>query len=417
MNVFIHAALLFLALIISCNNTNFFPDPTQTGSVDIRVWITDYKKSTTRKTDITSVTWEKLIIQVSANDMDTLRDTFELDTNLSFLSAVLEDIPVGSDREFIAWTIDKSNDILHTSECVSISVEPGQVVPLALECEPITGSIYIQLTQIPASVDSVSFTFASDPMVRRIKVKKTKKMNLCLDKIPFETVGMISIIGYNSSGDTVASWFKENFKFTNNISTLDISFVNRGKIEIQVSIKNSGITIIRGIMSATESLGDEKGGLIITEIMYAANDSEYIEIYNPQNDTFSDTIIIQKDFGSYRFFDVTIPPKGFYTIGRQALPWGNTSHPVKSALDLSSTTGNWLVVRSVLDSNIYDIVSFQAGTNKQEWPVFSTSLKTSIILDSLCSDPEYNNYGRNWKQAMRFIDTTFTKQLGTPGIF
>jgi hypothetical protein len=280
---------------------------------------------------------------------------------------------------------------------------------------PIVGSIYIQLTKIPTSVDSVSFTFASDHIIRQITGKKTKKMNLCLDKIPYETEGGISIIGYDSKGDTVVSWFKEDFKFTNEVSTLNISFVNRGAVGIKVSIKNPGITIIRGIMSTTESLSDEKGGLIISEIMYSANDSEYIELYNPQNDTFSDTIIIQKDFGIYRFFGVHIPPNGFFVIGRNTLPWCSTSHPVKSALDLSSTTGNWLVLRSSLDSSIYDIVTFQSGKNNKEWPTLSHAQKTSIILDSLCKDPEYNNYGRNWKQATHFINATLTKQRGTPG--
>jgi hypothetical protein len=349
--------------------------------------------------------------------MDTIRDTFKLDMKSPFMSAVIEDIPAGSDRKIIVWTIDKNRDILHTSPITSFSIEPGQLMPLVLECEPIVGSIYIQLTKIPESVDSVSVSFTSDRLVRRIKDKKGKKMNLSLDKIPYGTEGRFSIIGYSSNGDTVASWFKNDFKFTNNISTLNISFVNSGTIKIQVSIRNSGITIIRGLMSTTESLSDEKGGLIISEIMYSANDSEYIEIYNPQNETFSDSIIFQKDFDAYRLFAVTIPPRGFFVIGRNTLPWCSISHPVKSALDLSSTKGNWLILRSALDSSIYDIVSFQSGTNKQEWPVFSSSLKTSIILDSLCSDPEYNNYGRNWKQASSFIDTTLTKQLGTPGVF
>ena len=100
---------------------------------------------------------------------------------------------------------------------------------------------------------------------------------MCLDKIPYDTTGTLSIVGYNTLNDTVAFWEMENFTFTNTNTTIQASFISVGKIVIQVTIHMPGVTIIIGIMDTTDSIGDENGGLTITEIMYAANDSEYIE--------------------------------------------------------------------------------------------------------------------------------------------
>jgi hypothetical protein len=170
-------------------------------------------------------------------------------------------------------------------------------------------------------------------------------------------------------------------------------------------------------MNGLDSLGSENGGLIISEIMYAANDSEYVEIYNP-GARFDDTLILQMDMGSWMYFDVVIEPGKFVVIGRNAsdgLAWVDTCPAATTALNLSSSGGNWLVLRA-RDSSLIDWVAFESGSNPQEWPVFSG--RQSIVLDSLCSDPLYNNYGRHWRAATARIDSSgapATLQCGTPG--
>ena len=80
----------------------------------------------------------------------------------------------------------------------------------------------------------------------------------------------------------------------------------------------------------------EQGDLVITEIMYAANDSEYIEIYNPQEaDVTYDSIYIDIDGTRRLFTDVSIGAQSCFVFGRQTLPWADAAHSVKSALDLS----------------------------------------------------------------------------------
>ena len=101
-------------------------------------------------------------------------------------------------------------------------------------------------------------------------------------------------------------------------------------------------------------------------------------------------------------------------IGRRQLPWADTFSTVLSALDLSSTSGNWIAVRTKT-RKLIDWVAFAAGTNNQSWPRISG--KVSIVLDSLVADPRYNNYGMNWRAATTPIDLSRTAQLGTPGVF
>jgi hypothetical protein len=173
-------------------------------------------------------------------------------------------------------------------------------------------------------------------------------------------------------------------------------------------------------MDSLKVFDREKGPLIITEIMYGANDSEYVEVYNTlSRDTVFDTLILDID-GSLRYFaSVSCKAKGFFVFGRKSLPWVDATHSVSSALDLPSG-GNATIMLRAKDLSIMDLVSFQGGTNKQEWPGISG--KKSIVLDSLVSDPTYNNFGKNWlpaQTAINQVDPRYsspaTSQCGTPG--
>jgi hypothetical protein len=398
----------------SCGKGPSDSNNTGNGSLEILIWankpsppVNDFQYRET--------SWSKLVIQVSASDMATVHDTLDVIAGQQFYSFTVNNISAGENRLVEAWTIDDENDTIHGVDSEIIDIEAAKTTQVLLELFPIKGSIYAVLTDIPTIVDSVELSFVTAHTTWQVKAKRQPKLNMCLDKIPFGTTGTISIVGYSIANDTVASWKKENFTFTNSNTVIEASFISVGKISIQVTIHMPGVTIIVGIMDTTDSIGNEMGGLIISEIMYSANDSEYVELYNPAVSTFDDTIILQKDNGTFRYFYVTIPPKEFLVIGRIDLPWGDTYHSTQSALDLSSTTGNWLTLRLASDSSIIDNVAFQTGSNEQEWPNFSSSANTSIVLDSLSDDPEYNNFGRNWIQAETYIDTTITKQIGTPG--
>ena len=405
----------------SCGKSPSDSNNTGNGSLDILIWankpsppVNDFQYRET--------TWSKLVVQVSASDMATVRDTLDMIADQQFYSFTIENIPAGENRLVEAWTIDDEGDTIHGVDSEIIDIEPAKTTQALLELFPIKGSIYAVLTDIPTIVDSVELSFVTPNTTWQVKAKREPKLNMCLDKIPFGTTGTISIVGYSVANDTIASWKKENFTFTNSNTVIEASFISVGKISIQVTIHLPGVTIITGIMDTTDSIGDEKGGLIITEIMYTTNDSEYVELYNPTTVAFNDTIILQKYNGTFRFFKITVPSKDFYVIGRRdtveiidTVPWFDTTHLTKSAFDLSSTSGNWITLRLARDSSIIDNVAFQTGSNEQEWPNFSTSIKASIVLDALPDDPEYNNFGRNWIKAESPIHPSTTQQLGTPG--
>lgn len=418
-----HPISLILILCISlsyffCGTIPSDSDNTGDGSINILVWVNKSQSDVnTRET-----TWSKLVVQISAVDIGTIHDTLDLISGQSFYSFTIENIPAGDNRLVEAWTIDDESDTIHGIDSDIVDIEPAKISQVLLELIPIKGSIYAVLTDIPTIVDSVELSFVTPNTSWQVKAEREPKLNMCLDKIPFGTTGTISIVAYDTTSDTVASWKTENFTFTNSNTSIEASFISVGKIQLQVTIHMPGVTIITGIIDTTDSIGDEKGGLIITEIMYATNDSEYVELYNPTVNTFDDTIILQKDIGTFRFFHVVIPPKEFYVIGRYCDSidtlnpwWFDTTHLYQSAFNLTST-GNWITLRLARDLSIIDNVAFQAGSNEQEWPNFSTSTKASIVLDTLPDDPEYNNFGRNWIKAESPIDILITQQLGTPGL-
>lgn len=411
------STLILIASLLTtqfnCGTLSSDNDQNQIGSANILVWIN--KTFTSKQTSgLRETTWNKLVIMISAADMDTVIDTFPVTMNQPFNSFTLENIPAGTNRCIAAWTIDLTGDTIHGIDTSNVTIEPAKTTQVLFELIPVKGSLYCVLTEIPTSVDSVYFGYYANALSWETKDKRASKLNLTLDKIPYGTTGTLSIVGYNTQKDTVASWKKSNFIFNNTNTTLQASFISIGHVGLSVTIHTPGVTVILGIMDTTDSLEDEQGGLLISEIMYAANDSEYVELYNPNAVAYDDTIILQLDNGTCRNYIVTIPPKEFFVLGRRALPWADTYHPTTSALDLASTSGNWITIRAK-DSTVIDIAAFQSGSNAQGWPDFSTSQKQSIALDSLPDNPEYNNYGKNWVSAVSRIDASVTQQLGTPG--
>lgn len=382
-------------------------------TLDIRLWINKLQTpdnfNKTRQT-----VWNRIVVMVTADDMDTLKDTIPVTMENSFHSVFIENVSAGENRIVTVWTIDDVNIIIHGSASQTISVEPSQTTPVTIELQPIRSSIYLALTDFPSEIDSVSFSFITSDTTWINKEKKSSKVYMSLDKIPFGTTGTLLILGLNATGDTITKWSKEGFTFTNTNTTITANFINVGTIALNVTINTPGITLIIGIMDTNDSLSLENGGIIVSEIMYSANDSEYVELYNPGQTIFQDSIIVQIDNGTFRFFNITIQPDSFFVVGRKDMPWADTFHTTQSALNLTSTTGNWITIRYARDSTIIDIVPYQAGSNDQGWPKFSSSLKASIVLDSLSADPKYNNYGKNWIKAESFIDSTITQQLGTP---
>jgi hypothetical protein len=144
--------------------------------------------------------------------------------------------------------------------------------------------------------------------------------------------------------------------------------------------------------------------------MYAANDSEYIEICNISTKSVSyDSLTLEIDGTHRTFTNIVIDPGKYLVFGRKSAPWVDQSPAAASALDLSSN-GNWITLRH--RDLILDQVIFSSASAGLEWP--SVTGKRSIELQKTFYSGQLNNFGRNWTSASTLIASK-NSIYGTPG--
>jgi hypothetical protein len=388
-------------------------DDRETGSLELRTCV--FKNGLSKDAAAAGIgLCDSLIIEIMDKEVIVFRSASLFDCSAPISSRTLNNVPVGADQEVRIFTVDKSGSIIHLDSIShrSVRIEPQTVTVLTVMLIPAVGSIFLQLENIPTPVDSVFATFAAGSgQPWAVRAKRASKMYLSLEKIPHKTHGLLKVAAVNSTKDTLYSALNE---ITFNACAMENIVLNfssaPGQISFDMGVVLPGITSVSGSITVPETDITESGDLLITEIMYAANDSEYIEVYNPGDvDRSYDTLIIEID-GTMRFFSaVNIPAKQTYVFGRKALPWADAYHPTASALDLSGG-GNWITVRDK-SGFIFDRVIFTGTGNTQEWP--SVTGKQSIALDAEINDAKLNNFGRNWKAATDLIAGT-AAQYGTP---
>jgi hypothetical protein len=414
--------LAIALLIVQCGKV---PTNLSKGVAEIQVSAQVVKQTNglAKSNSIKVTTWDSLVVRISSADIDTIRKAFKFNGGDSLITFTISDVPAGKARSIEAWTKNMNNLVIHSSDNKKIDIASGEIKPVEFILFPKRGSIYINITDIPATIDhiSASFLFGISETLS-VSQKRSTKTYLTIDNVPDNAAGTLSITGISAAGDTLYQYSMPLVFYAcqNATYSAQVTKVNTG-ISLGITAQTPSATVISASMGLKKPFDLENGPLIISEIMYAANDSEYVEVYNPlEKDTTFDTLILDID-GVYRFFtNITVKSKGFFVFGRKNLPWVNTVHPVSSALDLSSSGGNWITVRAK-DSIAMDWVAFEGGSNDQGWPNIGTA-KKSIVLDSLVSDPAYNNYGANWMAAKTPINQVnpayslpITSQCGTPG--
>ena len=414
--------LAIALLIVQCGKV---PTNLSKGVAEIQVSAQVVKQTNglAKSNSIKVTTWDSLVVRISSADIDTIRKAFKFNGSDSLITFTISDVPAGKARSIEAWTKNMNNLVIHSSDNKKIDFASGEIKPVEFILFPKRGSIYINITDIPATIDhiSASFLFGISETLS-VSQKRSTKTYLTIDNVPDNAAGTLSITGISAAGDTLYQYSMPLVFYAcqNATYSAQVTKVNTG-ISLGITAQTPSATVISASMGLKKPFDLENGPLIISEIMYAANDSEYVEVYNPlEKDTTFDTLILDID-GVYRFFtNITVKSKGFFVFGRKNLPWVNTVHPVSSALDLSSSGGNWITVRAK-DSIAMDWVAFEGGSNDQGWPNIGTA-KKSIVLDSLVSDPAYNNYGANWMAAKTPINQVnpayslpITSQCGTPG--
>jgi hypothetical protein len=412
--------IITLACLVSCGKKAVSVSPLISGYGSIRLSISIAKPAALAKASQSlQTTWNKLIIRVSAPDMDTLTDTTDLSTSQLALIKSLASVKAGSERKVEVWTENSANQaVIHVCGPQAVSVTEGGATDLNLTLRPVKGSIYFDFWNIDSRIDTITARFrtATDTLtVRGVKAPGSRAL-LSIDYIPDGWNGTIEVLGIDCGAtpwDTLYRYSRPYLFLANADSCFYASFkVYPGTINFDITFNLPGITVVQGYMNDKESLDStEQGPVYISEIMYAVDDSEYVEIYNPlASDAVFDTLIVEVK-GVYRKFpNVTVKAGGFFVIGRKALPFADAFHPTASALDLTSA-GEFVALRKK-DSTLVDCVYFTGGGNSQEWPVIGSSQRASIALDSL-GGAGYNNFGKHWVAAVTPIPGTGLK--GTPG--
>lgn len=365
----------------------------------------------TAKTDETG--FDSLIIEVSGSDMETMRFSSPRKTGELVLRDTLRDIPAGSKRLITVSTINRLGGIVHRDSVGSrpVVIEPGIMAFVQVVLVPVCASVCLQLVAVPTDVDSVGVAFIADDELWSRTVARQLKVFICLDNIPDNTSGRFLVSGYTVGGDTLYSAETTLIVYADSLREVMVSFTgDPGGLGVSAVIRRPGVTVVSGSMGGAEVTERERCGVIITEIMYAANDSEYIEILNPgEEDLLFDSLIIEVDARRSLFHNVSIEARGRYVFGRRPLPWVDASPAATGALDLSSN-GNWITVRSK-DGAVMDRVIFSGANAGMEWP--KVSGKASICLKEQIANCSDNNFGRGWIAATTPIDGA-PGHMGTP---
>ncbi|NLG16515.1 MAG: lamin tail domain-containing protein [Fibrobacter sp.] len=382
------------------------------GSLEIRCLVLQSQLAKTARTEVTA--YDSLIVEISASDMPTLRTSHKIAMGEPLCEATVPAVPSGTGRAVKIYTINKMGLVIHTDSISSrvMKIEPTVVTSISAVLVPAAGSIYIQIGNVPSGVDSIFASFVSVDSTWATHANRTSpKVSFSIDRIPHKTKGTLSIAGVSSSGDTLYFTSQEMVFSAIVSSSIPIYFQTLpGEISMQISMRDPGITVVSGSMGNASPADTESGELLITEIMYNANNSEYIEVYNPQSSAvLFDTLIIDID-GAYRIItDLQIGAKGYHLFGRMAFPWlGDAAD--STGIDLASL-GNWITLRKK-DMKVIDQVIFTGGSNTLQWP--NVAGDKSIILLQPAYDVKSNNFGRNWITASTVIEGN-SALYGTPG--
>lgn len=407
------SVVIFL-MNLSCGNAPNKVERFSTGALEVQIQV---RSELAKQTAVKATMFDSLVVELTAEDGEELRFVQSIDPTQPVIADTINNLSAGIDYTVRITTINESGRIIHedANGVRTVRINPEVVTLLQVVLVPASGSIYLQITDIPTSVDSLIVEFrAENGEVWEKRIDRSSKIYTSLDNIPHNTNGILYVAAISENGDTLFSADAEIVIDAHALSgTVQLDFTeasDEGGLALNGSLVLPGACIVNASLGDVVAAVDESGELIITEIMYAANDSEYIELFNPsEEDLIFDTLIIDIDGTSRRYTDVVVEAQTFLTIGRCALPWINLVPVSSGVMDLSGN-GNWLTV-SLSDGTIIDQVVFTGGRNDLEWP--RVSGKRAICLSSDTYSSSSNNFGRNWFIASDLIEGS-DSQYGSP---
>jgi len=283
----------FLGILIFCCSLfsiNCGKHPTQsarTQSAGLNIWA-HVVKSNSSLAKTAATTWDSLVIKISSASgaafMDTIVRAFKFDESDPFVSCTLDDVPAGKSRFVEAWTKNENGFVIHKAIGEKIDLASGEIKTLDLTLLPKRGSIYVDIANVPATAnnDTITLVFASFSFGGQTlsdSLKRAKNAFLTIDNVPDSASGTLSIVGIGKSKDTLYCCALPLTFYASRDTSFSAKAVKVSTgFSINIIASQPAATIISASMDAKNTIDVEKGPCIITEIMYAANDSEYIEI-------------------------------------------------------------------------------------------------------------------------------------------
>lgn len=362
----------------------------------------------------TQTSFDSLVVEISSSDFQMIRKSITFSSISPVLNDTIMNIPEGENRVVRVFTKDKSNQVIHQDSLLTqtVRVTADNVTAVFVKLKPGSGSFYLQIADVPDTVDSVVAVFSTGARTWVSSVKRSSKVLISLDNIPNNTAGTLSVYGISVQKDTLYRASSQLTYLLSNTATVNLSFHTQpGALGLNITITPAPSTIVTANMSSFTCDTVESGEIFISEIMYASNDSEYIELYNPSTITASyDTLYVDIDGEMRVVTNVIITPNGYFTIGRRLLPWVNTAMSTVSFLDLTQN-GNWITIRN-RTKQMVDRVVYTGVSNAHEWP--QVSGKRSLRLQPDRYSAQMNNYGKYWSVSQELIPGSGS-QYGSPG--
>jgi len=404
-----------MLLLFGCGNIPVSEDVIQTGSLEIRSRIIQNSLLKTNRSAQTKI--DSIIVEVSSVKYSVIHHAVPVINNNIVSNDTVSNIPSDDECTVSVWTVDKKGNIIHKDSIVShtVKVTANAVTQVYANLKPLFGSIYLQISNIPDTVDTLAAVFVESTGGRswQVRVPRSPKAYLSIDNIPDRTSGFLSVFGIGPLNDTLYRASKNLIYSVNDSTAVTLEFYTQpGFLIVAMNITQPNSLLVNADMGSFSGDSTETGEVFITEIMYASNDSEYVELYNPSLDAIVfDTLKFDIDGEIKYLSNISIGSKSYFTIGRRILPWVNIAVSPVSFLDLV-TNGNWVSIRKK-NGQIIDRVIFTGANNTIEWP--NISGKRSILLQQGGFSAIGNNYGKNWIAASSLISGSLT-QYGTPGM-
>ncbi|MDR0305663.1 MAG: lamin tail domain-containing protein [Chitinispirillales bacterium] len=406
--------LSFLAISFSCGKTSAPTDVESHGTLEVRARV--LTQSLSKQTALAQTIAENLVVEISGDDMATIQIVRKLDFSRPALNDTLTKIPVGKNRRISVWALSRDGAITHIDslEHHVVNIELGKVSYIITTLIPAAGSIYLQLAGLGTNADSIHAIFTSfdENFTAKTSVKRASKTFVSLDNIPHLTAGHLSVTIKDVFGDTLYIAGKELIFNARSDNSIDLQFTeNGGNAAMDISIYEPGVTVGSYDFGSQTSSVTESGELIISEVMWNASDSNYIELYNTTNDTlFYDTLTTDIDGVVRHFTHVQVLPHGFLVIGRMNLPHLDLYTPTTGGLPITST-GNWITIKRKDGTVINRVIC--AGSNRSTgWPQVSGKRSVELARDKY--NAADNKFGKHWSVASQRVSADLN-QYGTPG--